>query len=149
MASHTGEVVTGGIVVTVAAGFLVYASQFAGATGQAGRYMVTASFRSAEGITVGTDVRLAGVKVGTVTGMDLNPETFRAETELAIDQDLVLPDDTAVVVASEGLLGGSFLELRPGGSPFNYEPGAEILDTESSVSLIQLLLRFVTGSDEE
>ncbi|MEO0917788.1 MAG: hypothetical protein AAFY31_12540 [Pseudomonadota bacterium] len=61
---------------------------------------------------------------------------------------MALPDDTAIVVSSEGLLGGSFLELLPGGSPFNLEPGAEITDTQSSVSIIQLLLRFVSGGEE-
>lgn len=149
MASHTGEVITGGLVVAAAAGFLFYANQFGGMGPQAGSYPLSASFRSAEGITVGTDVRLAGVKVGTVTDMDLNPETFRAETTISVDDGYALPDDTALVVASEGLLGGYFLELLPGGSPFNYEPGAEILDTESSVSIISLLLKFVSGGGSE
>lgn len=149
MAESTTEVVTGGLVLAAAAGFLVYATQFAGFSGAgAGNYELTASFRSVEGVGVGTDVRLGGVKVGSVTGLDLNPETFRAETRLAIQDDIVLPDDTAVLISSEGLLGGSFVELLPGGSPFNIEPGGEILDTQSSVSLIQLLLRFVSGGDE-
>ncbi|MEM6824841.1 MAG: outer membrane lipid asymmetry maintenance protein MlaD [Pseudomonadota bacterium] len=148
MAANSAEVITGGLVVAAAAGFLVYASQFVGSGIEDGSYAMSASFRSAEGITVGTDVRLAGVKVGTVTSMNLNPETFRAETTISINDAVVLPDDTALVVASEGLLGGSFLEILPGGSPFNYDPGAEILDTESSVSLISLLLKFVAGGEE-
>ncbi len=148
MASHTSEVIVGGVVIAAAAGFLIYAGQFSGVGGPAGAYELSAQFRSAEGVTVGTDLRLAGVKVGTVTGLDLNPETFRATARFAIDDDIVLPDDTAVVVASEGLLGGTFIEVVPGGSSFNYEPGDEIIDTESSVSIISLLLRFVSGSDE-
>lgn len=143
MASHTAEVIVGGAVVAAAAGFLIYASQFGGPSAQGGAYDLTASFRSAEGVTVGTDVRLAGVKVGTVTAMELNPQTFRAEATFAIDPQVVLPDDTSVVVASEGLLGGTFIEVLPGGSAFNYEAGDEILDTESAVSLISLLLSFV------
>ncbi len=149
MASHTTEVITGGLVVAAAAGFLVYANQFGGLATPSGGYNLTASFRSAEGITVGTDVRLAGVKVGSVTAMALNPKTFRAETTISVDDAIELPDDTALVVSSEGLLGGNFLELLPGGSAFNFEPGAEIMDTESSVSLIQLLLKFVTGSGDD
>ncbi len=148
MASHTGEIITGGLVVAAAAGFLVYANQFSGLASTGSSYPLTASFRSAEGITVGTDVRLAGVKVGSVTSMALDRQTFRAETTIAVDEGLELPDDTALVVSSEGLLGGNFLELLPGGSAFNYEPGAEILDTESSVSLIQLLLKFVSGGGD-
>ena len=97
---------------------------------------------------MGTDVRLAGVKVGSVTGLELDPVTFRARADLTVRDTIELPDDTAVVISSEGLLGGSFVELLPGGSPFNLEPGDEILDTQSAVSLVQLLLRFVTGSEE-
>ena len=149
MSESSTEVVAGGLVLAAAAGFLVYATQFADfASGGAGTYELTASFRSVEGVGVGTDVRLGGVKVGTVTALDLNPETFRAETRFAIDDEIILPDDTAVLISSEGLLGGSFVELLPGGSPFNIEAGGEILDTQSSISLVQLMLRFVTGSEE-
>ena len=100
-----------------------------------------------EGVSVGTDVRLAGVKVGTVTGLTLNPDTFRADTTFAINSALSLPEDTAAIIASEGLLGGTFVELLPGGSAFNIEPGGEIEDTQSSVSLVSLLLKFVSGSE--
>ncbi len=148
MASHASEVIVGGAVVAAAVGFMVYASQFSGLGPQGDIYPLTASFRSAEGVTVGTDVRLAGVKVGTVTGLDLDPQTFRATATFSIQDGIELPDDTAVMVASEGLLGGTFIEVLPGGSPFNYEPGDEILDTESSVSIISLLLKFVAGGDE-
>ncbi len=146
MAENTGEVVTGGLVLAVAAGFLIYASQFGNVLGGgAGATTYTASFRSVEGVSVGTDVRLAGVKVGTVTDLDLNAETFRADATLSIEDDVVLPEDTSVVISSEGLLGGSFVEILPGGSPFDLEPGSDIEDTQGAVSLVQLLLRFVSG----
>jgi phospholipid/cholesterol/gamma-HCH transport system substrate-binding protein len=150
MNDHTTEVLVGGVVLAAAVGFFLYASQMTGGTGRGGDAAIySASFTSVEGISVGTDVRLGGVKVGTVTGLDLNPQTYRAETTFTVDGDLLLPEDTAVLISSEGLLGGNFVELLPGGSPFNLEPGAEIVDTQSSVSLINLLLRFVTGNDED
>lgn len=149
MAENITEVVTGGAVLAVAAGFLFYAGQVGGVgVGQSGLEAYSASFRSAEGIGIGTDVRLAGVKVGSVTDMTLDPATFRAETAFTLQSDVVLPDDSAIVIASEGLLGGSFLEILPGGSPFNLEPGSEIADTQSSVSIVQLLLKFVAGGEE-
>ncbi len=148
MSSHATEVLVGGAVVAAAAGFLVYASQFSSVGAATGSYNLTASFRSAEGVTVGTDVRLAGVKVGTVTGLDLDPNSFRATAQFAIDEEILLPDDTSLVIASEGLLGGTFVEVLPGGSSFNYEPGDEVIDTESSVSIISLLLKFVSGGEE-
>jgi len=148
MTNQTTEVLVGGAVLAAAVGFFLYAAQVTGAgpSGSAAAY--TASFRSVEGITIGTDVRLGGVKVGTVTAMSLNPQTFRADTAFTVDDGIKLPEDTAVLISSEGLLGGSFVELLPGGSPFELEPGAEIEDTQSSVSLINLLLKFVSGSGD-
>ncbi len=141
------EIATGAVVVAAAIGFFFYASG-TGSVSQAGSYELQASFRSAEGISVGTEVRLGGVQIGTVTALELNPDTFLAETTFSVADAIILPDDSAIAVASEGLLGGSFVEVIPGGSPFNLEPGGEILDTQSSVSLITLLLRFVSGSDD-
>lgn len=149
MAENTTEVVVGTGVLAVAIGFLVYAT---GATSLAvggGSYPLTASFRSAEGVSIGTDVRMAGVKVGTVTGLNLNPQTFRADATFTMQDGIEIPDDSAISVASEGLLGGSFVEVIPGGSPFNLEEGGEIVDTQSSVSLITLLMKFVAGNGDE
>jgi phospholipid/cholesterol/gamma-HCH transport system substrate-binding protein len=143
MAENTSEVVAGAAVLAVAIGFLAYASQSAGFTGGADTYPLVASFRAVDGISVGTDVRLAGVKVGTITALDLNPTTFFADATVQIDSTIILPDDSAILVSSEGLLGGNYIEIVPGGSPDVLAPGAEIEDTQGSVSLVTLLMRFV------
>jgi len=148
MAENTTEVIVGGAVLALALGFVIYAAQATGlATGNQG-YDLTASFRSADGISVGTDVRLAGVKVGSVTGLDLNADTYRADTVITLRNGILVPDDSAILVSSEGLLGGNFIEISPGGSPFYFDPGAEIEDTQGAVSLISLLLKFVAGDGE-
>lgn len=146
--SHTTEVVTGSIVLAVAVGFLLYAGQIVGLSGAGTTSTYTASFRTADGISIGTDVRLGGVKVGAVTDINLNPETFRADADFTVQSDVALPEDTAIIISSEGLLGGNFVELLPGGSPFNLDPGAEIEDTQGSVSLVQLLLKYVAGGED-
>lgn len=148
MAENTGEVLVGGAVLAVAMGFLIYAGQVTGFSTNTGNYTLKASFRSAEGISAGSDVRLAGVKVGTITNLSLNPTTFRADAEISIDKGVQLPSDSAILISSEGLLGGNFVEIQPGGSPLNFEPGDEIEDTQSAVSLITLLLRFVGSAAE-
>lgn len=147
MSENRTEMIVGGVVLAVAIGFLVYATNSVGAMQSNAGYTLTASFRSAQGIGVGTDVQLAGVKVGSVTAMELNPETFRADAVLTIREAVVLPDDSSIVIASEGLLGGNFVEVQPGGSPFNFEPGDTVSNTQGSVSLIELLSKFVGGSD--
>lgn len=149
MSESKTEVFVGGAVLAVAIAFVAYAGQITGFSKQTSGYQLTASFRSAEGVTVGTDVRLAGVKVGTVTDLKLNPQTFRADTTFSVQQGIEVPDDSAVVVASEGLLGGNFVEIVPGGSPFNFQPGDEVEDTQGAVSLVSLLLKFVSGSGSE
>lgn len=149
MRENPVEVTAGAAVVLVAAGFLLYAAQATGYGGPSDGLRITASFRSVEGVSLGTDVRLAGVKIGTVTELDLDPQTFRATTGMTVDSAVPLPDDSSAVVASEGLLGGTYIEIVPGGSLTNLEEGGEILDTQGAVSLLQLLLQYISGGDEE
>ena len=146
MSHNTTEVLVGGAVLAAAIVFGIYAGQTTGLSSGPRGYDLTASFRSLEGVTVGTDVRLAGVKIGTITDVELNTETYRADTKISVNQGVVIPDDSAAVVSSEGLLGGNFVEIMPGGSLEYFEPGAEIIDTQGSVSLVSLLLKFVSGS---
>jgi len=148
MSENVTEVLVGGAVLAVAVGFFLYAGQVTGARGGDGSYELAASFRSADGLRVGTDVRLAGVRVGSVTALDLNPETFRADVDFSVSDLSSITKDTQAVIASEGLLGGNFLELVPGGSAMTLEPGDEIYETQSAVSLTTLILRAVGGSSE-
>lgn len=148
-AESTTEVLVGGAVLAVAAGFLIYAGQVTGFSGAQTEYQLSASFRSADGVDVGTDVRLAGVKVGRVTTIELDPETYRARTIFTVREGIEVPDDSPIAVSSEGLLGGNYVEILPGGSPFYFSPGDEIEFTQSSVSLVGLLMKFVAGDDEE
>lgn len=148
MSEHTTEVLVGAGVLAAAVGFVLYAGQVSGFSGSSSTYPLSASFRSLEGVSVGTDVRLAGVKVGTVSEVSLNPETYRADTTVSLQTGIEVPDDSAIVISSEGLLGGNFVEIVPGGSPFFYAAGDTIEDTQGAVSLVSLLLKFVSGSSE-
>ena len=145
MSENRLEIAVGGVVLALAVGFAVFLAQSTGLSGSSSSYPISASFRSAEGISVGTDIRLAGVKIGTISDLKLNSETYRAESILSVRNDVRIPDDSALVVASEGLLGGSFIEVIPGASLDYLEAGDEIIDTQGSVSLIQLLLKFVSS----
>ncbi len=145
MANGVAETVIGAVVLATAVGFVVYAGQTRGVALGGASYPLTASFRSAEGVNVGTDVRLAGITVGSVTGLDLDPASFRAKMTLAVRGDLEIPEDSDVKISSESLLGGSFVELTPGGSEFMLAAGDEIANTQGSVSLLDLLIRFGTS----
>lgn len=148
MAYNSTEVAVGGVVLAVAVGFLVFASSAVGFGNASDVYELKASFRSTDGVTVGTDVRMAGVKVGSVTALALNSENYRAEVTFSVDESLKIPDDSGIAVSQEGLLGGTYVEIVPGGSDFPMEEGAEFLDTQGAVSLISLLLKFVSSGEQ-
>lgn len=143
MAENVTEVLTGAGVLAVAVAFAAYAGlgQEIG-TPRAG-YDLTASFRSVDGVSVGTDVRLAGVKIGSVTKLDLNPGTYFADATFSVRDGIAIPDDSTALISSEGLLGGNFVEIQPGGSPEMLAAGGEIIDTQGAVELVQLLMKFV------
>ena len=142
------ETVVGAIVLGIAIIFAVFLWSFSDVGFGTGQYTVDAKFRSAEGITVGTDVRLAGVKIGSVSNLSLDPQTFQAIARLSIKPEYQMPDDSAAIISSEGLLGGSFVEILPGGSYELMEDGSEFSETQGAVSFISLLMKFVTGKDE-
>ena len=144
--STAAETLIGAAVIAAAAGFLVYAGRTADigpATGD--RYELTAAFRKAEGLSVGSDVRVAGVKVGSVRDLSLDPETYRAVATLAIEAEVTLPEDSDAAVLTEGLLGGTYVGITPGAAEFSLADGDEIMFTQGSVDLMDLIGRAVTG----
>lgn len=147
MSENRIEILTGALVLAVAVGFIVWAGQGHGIGTASGSYPLQASFRSVEGVSVGTDVRMAGVKIGTVTDITLDPKTFFADMHFTVRNGVEVPDDSQVIVASEGLMGGAFVEIQPGGSLTNLAPGEEVTDTQGAVSLLNLMMKFAGGGD--
>ncbi len=90
-------------------------------------------------------MKLAGVKIGTISALHLNPKTYFADATLEIDKGVDLPTDSAILISQQGLLGGSYVEVIPGGAPDNLKPGGRIIDTQGAVSLVSLLMKFVSG----
>lgn len=146
--STTLETAVGAAVVALAVGFFAYAYKTAGVggTSAAGGYVLVAEFDNAEGINVGTDVRLAGIKIGSVTAQTLNTESYQARIEMTVDKSVSLADDSAAKITSEGLLGGKFIALEPGGSDAKLEPGGQFSYTQGSVDLWALIGQAMSGS---
>jgi len=138
------EVAAGAIVLAVAALFLSYAILHSGRGAVTAEGMLLrASFDRIDGLNNGADVRIAGVKVGTVTDSRIDPQSFAAELTLKVDRSLKLPVDTSAEITSEGLLGGKYVSLVPGGSDKLLADGGKITETQGSVSLESLLGRFI------
>ncbi|MEM7496381.1 MAG: outer membrane lipid asymmetry maintenance protein MlaD [Pseudomonadota bacterium] len=147
MSGKTAETIVGAIVLAVAGGFVVYASNTADlGLGRAGGATYVAEFRKADGLAPGGDVRIAGVKVGSIVGMQLDPATFRAKVRLSIDDTVELPDDSAARITSASLLGDSYIAISPGASEFMLENGDEITYTQDAVNLLDMVGSFIHGA---
>ncbi|EKE08872.1 MAG: Acetyl-CoA carboxylase subunit A [uncultured bacterium] len=97
----------------------------------------------------GSDVRLSGVKVGTIKDLHLDPESYLAVVYLTLEPQVVLPKDSSAEIVSEGLLGGKYLALVPGGDEETIGPGGEIVYTQSAVSLEALIGKFIFNAQEK
>jgi phospholipid/cholesterol/gamma-HCH transport system substrate-binding protein len=143
MARHNvAEVLAGAAVLVVAGGFLAYALAHSGRTTTSG-YQLTAQFDHIDGLAVGGDVRMAGVKVGSVVDEQIDPKTYLAVVTLTVRDGIELPKDSAAEIDSDSLLGGKYISLSPGGDTATLKPGQRITITQSSVSLEQLLGKFI------
>jgi phospholipid/cholesterol/gamma-HCH transport system substrate-binding protein len=138
MTGNVIETVMGAVVLVVAALFLFLAYSTSQVRAVQG-YEVTAQFDSVSGIHDGSDVRIAGVKVGSVVAETLDPKTYLADVRMSIDPAYKLPDDTVAEILSAGLLGDKFMALVPGGSEQTIPPGGRIKFTQSPVSLENLI----------
>jgi phospholipid/cholesterol/gamma-HCH transport system substrate-binding protein len=150
MSRNLLETLLGAIVLIVAIGFLLFAYNTS-QVDQNGGYELTARFDKVDGLEQGSDVRISGIKVGTVLDQSLDPQTYRAEVRFSLREDIQLPADTSAAVVSNGLLGGKYLALVPGGDIEMLEPGGEVTLTQSAVNLEDLIghMIFNQGSGEQ
>ena len=138
MTGNMIETVMGGVVLVVAALFLFFAYSTSQVRAVQG-YEVSAQFDSVSGIHDGSDVRIGGVKVGTIVSETLDPNTFLANVRISIDHAYKLPEDTVAKIVSAGLLGDKFMALVPGGSEQSIPAGGQIKYTQSPISIEDLI----------
>lgn len=139
MKNSTVETLIGAAVIFIAAAFFFFAYQTSGKGHASGAYRVSAEFDNAEGVSVGTDVRIAGVKIGSVVDFTLNTENFQANTVMELDPKVKLTDDATAKVTSEGLLGSKFIALEQGGSETMLADGGVISNTQGAVDIWSLI----------
>lgn len=142
MSRNIVETVLGAVVLAVAIGFLVWAYRSSDA-GDPGGYTLMARFDRADGLDTGGDVRISGIKVGSIVGQSLDPTTFRAEVRFSIRDGIELPADSSAAIVSSGLLGGRYLSVVPGGDEAVLKDGEEVKFTQSAVNLEDLLGRYI------
>ena len=145
------ETVWGGAVVAVAIGFVVYVYSIVGVGQLDDSYTVQARFTAVDGIDVGSDVRIGGVKVGTVAEQILDTDTFDAVLTLDLNNQVKLPKDSEARITSGTLIGGAYIQLVPGSDSAFLQDGDAIAKTKDVVALEELLgkLIFLVTDGEE
>ena len=145
MSSNFVETLIGAVVLLVA-GFFLYFSYDKADAGTVSGYSLAARFDRVDGVKIGSDVMLAGIKVGTVTKQSLDPVEYLAVLQITLASDVKLPDDSAIKIASDGLLGGKYLSIDPGGSETYLEADEEIRFTQGTVDLTELIGKAIYSS---
>ncbi len=150
MGRNLVETVMGAVVLLIASFFLIFAYNTSDLRPVSG-YQLKARFNSVEGLQPGSDVRIGGVKVGSITQQRLDPETFQAVVTMTLRKSVRLPTDSIASVTGDSLLGGKYLKLTPGASKTILAAGGEIKNTQDALVLEQILGRMIfllTDSDE-
>jgi phospholipid/cholesterol/gamma-HCH transport system substrate-binding protein len=143
------ETFVGVVVISVAAMFLFYAYSFSGKRVSRDAYELNAVFGRVDGITIGAEVRIAGVKVGTVAAHGLDPKTYEAMLRLAMSSGVPVPEDSIAKVVSDGLLGGAHVAIEPGASDVMLVDGEAITITQGSVDLLGIAMEAFTRNATE
>lgn len=143
------ETMVGGFVLLIAIAFVFFAYARADVGQNAGGYRVSAQFSRVDGVAPGTDVRISGVKVGTVSHLGLDATSYMADISMVIENHVKLPRDTVAKIDSEGLLGGQYVALEPGGDEEMLKDGEKLAYTQSSPSLQSLLAQVIFSSGGE
>jgi phospholipid/cholesterol/gamma-HCH transport system substrate-binding protein len=142
------ETIIGAIVVAVALLFIAFAYMRTG-SGSLSGYEIQARLPRVDGLGVGTDVRLSGIKIGSVSDLTLDPKNYLVTLHMNIRDDIKIPDDSSLMVTSSGLLGSSYVSLTPGGSDKMLAAGGMIQNSQGSVDLMSLVGRFIGGGNNQ
>jgi phospholipid/cholesterol/gamma-HCH transport system substrate-binding protein len=145
MSRNIVETVLGAVVLLVTVAFLGWAYARSDA-GDPGGYTIIAQFDRADGLEVGSDVRISGIKVGQILSTSLNPQTFRAEVRFSVRDGIELPSDSSAAVVSASLLGGKYLAVTPGGDEKVLADGGTIQFTQSAVNIEDLIGKYIFGA---
>ena len=138
MKSNTFEAIIGALVITLSIVFLYFGFSSI-KLNNSDSYNILALFNRIDGIKIGSDIRMSGIKIGTVSKQELDNTSFEAKVSMSIDSKILIPDDSSAKITSDGLLGGNYISIEPGGSDIFLSNGEEIFFTQGSIDLIGLV----------
>ena len=141
--NNVAETIIGAVVVAVAILFIAFAYMRTG-SGSLSGYEIQARLPRVDGLGIGTDVRLSGIKIGSVSDLTLDPRNYLVTLHMNIRDDIKIPVDSSLMVTSSGLLGSSYISITPGGDDKVLPAGGMIQNSQGSVDLMGLIGRFAT-----
>jgi phospholipid/cholesterol/gamma-HCH transport system substrate-binding protein len=148
MKNNLFEIVVGTFVLGCAIYFFFFSFNKSGiSTSQT--YQISAKFNNIDGVGSGSDVKISGVKIGTVVSEEIDPITYQAILRLDINNNIKLPTDSSIKILSSGLLGGKYLAIEIGGEDSMLDNGDKIQFTQSGVNFEELLGKFIFGSSKQ
>ena len=142
MQKNVLETLMGALVLIVAGTFLVFAYEGSQMRVEEG-YIVSAKFGNVSGISMGSDVRIGGIKIGVVSNLGLDPTTYDAVVSMQIRKNTKLPKDSSAAIVSSGLLGEKYVSLTPGNDDKMLADGGKIQFTQSAVNLEEMIGKFM------
>jgi phospholipid/cholesterol/gamma-HCH transport system substrate-binding protein len=148
MKSNTFEAIVGAFVIIISVVFLFFGFSTMKIQ-NSDSYNVSALFNRIDGIKIGSDIRMSGIKIGTVVSQELDNSSFEAKVLMSIDSKILVPDDSSAKITSDGLLGGNYISIEPGGSDIYLLNNEEIFFTQGSVDLIGLVGEALFSVEDE
>ena len=136
------ETLMGAVVLLVAGAFIVFAYKNSEVSIEEG-YSIHADFSNISGIDMGSDVRIGGIKIGTVTDLSLDKDTYDAVATINIRNGIAIPKDSSAAIVSSGLLGGKYLQITPGAEDAMLAGGGKLNYTQSAVNLEEMIGKFM------
>ena len=143
------ETLVGALVILIAATFLWFAYGTTEIKGNGNSYKLVASFSRVDGLILGSDVKIGGIKVGKVVSLVIDPTNYQAIVEISVASGIKIPADTTAEIVSDGLLGSKYLALVPGSDSEMLKNGSKIEYTQSSISLESLLGKYIFSGDNK
>lgn len=146
MGRNVIETLMGAVVLLIAATFVLISYKSGNIAPNSDVYTITAKFREIGSLSIGSDVRVGGIKVGTISNQYLDSKNYKAVIELSISEDVRLPKDSSASIIGDGLMGGKYVAIEPGGDENYIMNGGEVKFTQDSISLEELIGKFAFGS---
>mgnify|MGYP003323241599 FL=1 len=148
MKANTFEAIVGAFVIILSLVFLFYGFSTMKLQ-NSDNYNISALFNRIDGIKIGSDIRMSGIKIGTVASQELDNSSFEAKVLMSIDSKILIPEDSSAKITSDGLLGGNYISIEPGGSDIYLLNNEEIFFTQGSVDLIGLVGEALFSVEDE